>query len=58
VAEAARRFRELGVPRVRTMVRRADVPVLAFFRSSGFAGGPYVQLELDVVEAPAREEAR
>jgi hypothetical protein len=40
------------------MVRRADVPVLAFFRSSGFAGGPYVQLELDVAQAPAREEAR
>lgn len=59
VAEAARRFRELGVPRVRTMVRRADVPVLAFFRSSGFAGGPYVQLELDVAApGPTLEEAR
>lgn len=58
VAEAARRFRELGVPRVRTMVRRTDVPVLAFFRSSGFAGGPYVQLELDLAQPPAREENR
>jgi len=46
--EACRRFRAAGVARVRTMVRRNDVPVLAFFRSSGFAGGSYVQLELDV----------
>jgi ribosomal protein S18 acetylase RimI-like enzyme len=48
VTEACRRFREAGVTTVRTMVRRNDVPVLAFFRSSGFAGGPYVQLELVV----------
>jgi hypothetical protein len=34
------------------MVRRTDVPVLAFFRSSGFAGGAYVQLELDVSSQP------
>jgi len=46
--QACRRFRAAGVARVRTMVRRNDVPVLAFFRSSGFAGGSYVQLELDV----------
>jgi ribosomal protein S18 acetylase RimI-like enzyme len=38
-------FRARGVGTVRTMVRRNDVPVLAFFRSSGFAGGSYVQLE-------------
>jgi hypothetical protein len=30
------------------MVRRDDVPVLAFFRGFGFSGGSYVQLELDV----------
>ena len=58
LAEAARRFRSLGVPRVRTMVRRTDVPVLAFFRSSGFAGGPYVQLELDVTGPRGKEERR
>ncbi|MCC6671010.1 MAG: GNAT family N-acetyltransferase [Planctomycetes bacterium] len=46
--EALRRFRELGVQRVRTMVRRSDVPVLAFFRASGFAGGSFVQLERDL----------
>jgi ribosomal protein S18 acetylase RimI-like enzyme len=48
LAEACRVFRAAGVTRVRTMVRRNDVPVLAFFRSSGFSGGSYVQLELDV----------
>jgi hypothetical protein len=43
----------LGVHKVRTMVARNDVPVLAFFRASGFVGGPFVQLELhlDVEEA-------
>lgn len=46
--EACRAFRAAGVSRVRTMVRRNDVPVLSFFRAFGFAGGSYVQLELDV----------
>ena len=44
---ARKRFREAGVEKVRTMVRRNDVPFLSFFRSSGFVGGPYVQLELN-----------
>jgi ribosomal protein S18 acetylase RimI-like enzyme len=48
LAEAAARFRAAGVRRVRTMVRRNDVPVLAFFRSNGFVGGPFVQLEMDL----------
>ncbi|HET9314009.1 MAG TPA: GNAT family N-acetyltransferase [Vicinamibacteria bacterium] len=47
LAEACRVFRAAGVTTVRTMVRRNDVPVLAFFRSSGFSGGSYVQLERD-----------
>ena len=50
LAEAAARFKARGVPRIRTMVRRNDVPVLAFFRSNGFRGGPFVQLELDIEE--------
>ncbi len=50
LAEACRRFREAGVLRVRTMVRRNDIPVLSFFRASGFVGGPFVQLELDLEE--------
>ena len=34
------------------MVRRNNVPVLTFFRTNGFVGGPYVQLELvDVASA-------
>lgn len=45
LAEASRRFRAAGVDRVRTMVRRTDVPMLSFFRASGFEGGPFVQLE-------------
>jgi len=45
---ACRAFRKAGVTRVRTMVRRNDIPVLSFFRAFGFAGGSYVQLELDV----------
>jgi ribosomal protein S18 acetylase RimI-like enzyme len=40
------RLRAAGVSVVRTMVRRNNVPVLTFFRTNGFAGGPYVQLEL------------
>lgn len=46
LAEAVRRLRKVGVPTVRTMVRRNNVPMLTFFRTNGFAGGPYVQLEL------------
>jgi ribosomal protein S18 acetylase RimI-like enzyme len=46
LAEAASRLRAAGVSTIRTMVRRQDVPVLTFFRTNGFAGGPYVQLEL------------
>jgi len=52
LAEAGHRFRALGVSKVRTMVRRADVPLLALFRSQSFVGGPFVQLELDIAGAP------
>jgi ribosomal protein S18 acetylase RimI-like enzyme len=52
LAEACRRFREAGVRRVRTMVRRSDVPVLSFFRAQGFVGGSFIQLELDLEEGP------
>lgn len=44
--EAIARLRASGVTTVRTMVRRTNVPMLTFFRTNGFAGGPYVQLEL------------
>lgn len=52
VREASARFRAAGVTKVRTMVRRNDVPVLAFFRAGGFTGGPFVQLEADVTDEP------
>lgn len=48
LAEACRTFGAEGINTVRTMVRRNEVPVLSFFRSSGFAGGAYVQLELNL----------
>ncbi|MGE0461251.1 MAG: GNAT family N-acetyltransferase [Vicinamibacterales bacterium] len=55
VAEAVLRFRRAGVPTVRTMVRRTDVSMLTFFRSNGFVGGSFTQLEfgLALAEAPA-----
>jgi GNAT superfamily N-acetyltransferase len=43
--EACARFRKAGIARVRTMVKRTDVPVHSFFRSAAFTAGPYVQLE-------------
>jgi GNAT superfamily N-acetyltransferase len=46
--EAGRRFKEAGVSRMRTMVRRNDVPVLSFFRANGFVGGEFVQLEQEL----------
>ncbi|MCC6785620.1 MAG: GNAT family N-acetyltransferase [Planctomycetes bacterium] len=48
VDEARRRFAALGVRHVRTMVRRNDVAILSFFRSAGFVGGPFVQLEIEL----------
>ena len=50
LAEACGQFARAGITQVRTMVRRNDVPVLSFFRSNGFVGGSFVQLELDLGE--------
>ena len=52
LAAGCRRFRAAGVRRIRTMVRRNNVPVLSFFRANGFAAGRFVQLELDLEEEP------
>jgi ribosomal protein S18 acetylase RimI-like enzyme len=41
-------FRARGASTIRTMVRRDDVAVLRFFRSAGFAVGPYTELEMEV----------
>jgi len=48
--EARKRFAEIGMKLIRTMVRRDDVPVLTVFRNEGFAAGPYVELELALTE--------
>jgi len=48
LGEACRRFRRAGIGRVRTMVRRTDVPVLSYFRAHGFTAGEFTQLELDL----------
>ena len=45
---ALARFGAADVTAVRTMVRRDDVGVLRFFRGSGFAAGPYTELELEL----------
>ena len=51
LAEARGRFHDAGIDRLRTMVRRNDVPMLSFFRSAGFVGGSFVQLETELEEA-------
>ena len=43
--DAMKRFGAMGVDLVRTMVRRNDVPMLAFFRSMGFHAGPFSELQ-------------
>ncbi len=43
-------FRRSGVTHARTMLRRDDHLVLAFFRSQGMMAGPFVQLEKDLDE--------
>jgi GNAT superfamily N-acetyltransferase len=52
--EARRRFSDLGVQLVRTMVKRDDVAVLSFFRSQGFFAGPYVEMESPLPVAETR----
>jgi len=42
---AVAQLKQVGVTTVRTMVRRNNIPVLTFFRTNGFIGGPYLQLE-------------
>lgn len=54
LSEACRKFRAAGIATIRTMVRRSDVPVLAFFRAHGFAAGEFTQLELNLSEGDSR----
>ncbi len=41
-------FRENGMHKVRTMLRRDDHLVMAFFRAQGMMAGPFIQLEKDL----------
>jgi len=54
---AMERFQRVGVRLVRTMVRRDDVPLLSFFRSLGFVGGPFSEMEREVPMAAVVEAA-
>jgi ribosomal protein S18 acetylase RimI-like enzyme len=46
--EVCLKFKSLDIRTVRTMVRKDDVDVLSFFRASGFRGGPFIELELEL----------
>ena len=48
---ASHLFHCQGVRKVRTMVDRTDIPLMSFFRSNGFVGGAFYQLEMDLEEA-------
>jgi ribosomal protein S18 acetylase RimI-like enzyme len=54
--EAVRRFAAMGVTLVRTMVPREAVPMLALFRSMGFSGGPFCELERTITPKAAGAE--
>jgi ribosomal protein S18 acetylase RimI-like enzyme len=41
-------FRDCGVAKVRTMIRRDANLIMSFFRSQGLTAGPFVQLERDI----------
>lgn len=46
--EMAAFFREQGVGKIRTMLRRDDVLLMSFFRSQGMMAGPFIELEKDL----------
>lgn len=41
-------FRDAGVNKVRTMLRRDAQLIMSFFRSQGMMAGPFIQLEKDL----------
>jgi ribosomal protein S18 acetylase RimI-like enzyme len=43
-----RRFKELDIRTVRTMVRKDHLELLSFFRAAGFRAGPFVEMELEL----------
>ena len=50
-AAICRRMGEGGVRTVRTMLARDDALNMAFFRSQGMMGGPFIQLEMGLASA-------
>ena len=50
-AAIAARMKASGVATVRTMLARDDALNMAFFRSQGMRGGPFIQLEMPLDEA-------
>ena len=57
-----RRMREAGIETIRTMLARDDSLNMAFFRSQGMMGGPFIQLEMALPpedeDATGQETAR
>lgn len=43
-------FRQIGMTKVRTMVRRENPLHMSFFRSEGMVAGPYTQFEMSLEE--------
>jgi ribosomal protein S18 acetylase RimI-like enzyme len=52
------RMKASGVKTVRTMLARDDALNMAFFRSQGMRGGPFIQLEMSLDDSPSEEPAR
>jgi len=52
------RMKASGVKTVRTMLARDDALNMAFFRSQGMRGGPFIQLEMPLDDAASGEPAR
>jgi GNAT superfamily N-acetyltransferase len=44
----SKKFREIGIHTMRTMVARTNGLHMAFFRSEGMTAGPYIQLEKEL----------
>jgi GNAT superfamily N-acetyltransferase len=43
-------FRRAGVTKVRTMLARDNTLILSFFRSQGMMAGPFIPLEMDLLD--------
>jgi ribosomal protein S18 acetylase RimI-like enzyme len=52
------RMKASGVRTVRTMLARDDALNMAFFRSQGMRGGPFIQLEMPLDEGSPEESSR